>query len=139
MWIQPAHAPSSVYDYSDPSIRQAWIAALCYLAASLAGAILTFGQRQAALPAVIVGLIIQAVIVLPLAFGIYKESRVAVVLMLVYVVATQLYVWIVLRSFSGTIVSVFVTGFLLRGPIRIFEHHAEQREAAAAATTQTKP
>ena len=97
MRIQPYMPSSSVYDYSDPSIRQTWIAALCYLAASLPGAILAappesptdrwhslgkplwskfatrFGQREAALPPLVVGLIVQAVIVLPLAFGIYKE------------------------------------------------------------------
>src|SRR3954463_16201165 len=113
----------SVYDYSDPSIRHAWIAALVYLAASLPGAILAIGQSHASIPAVIVALFIQAVIVLPLAVGIYKDSRVAVVLMLLYVIGAQLFVWIVQRSFAGTIVSVIVTGFLVRGAVRIFEHH----------------
>jgi hypothetical protein len=65
-----------------------------------------------------------------LAFGIYKKSRIAAVLAIVLIAGTQLYVWVILRSFSGTIVSVIVTGFLLRGTRRIFQEHRERSEGA---------
>lgn len=81
----------------------------------------------------VAGLILNLVIILPLTFGIYKRNRAAVVLMLAYVVCSQLYVWFVLHSFAGTILSVIVTGFLLRGAVRIFELHREKRESATKA------
>jgi hypothetical protein len=48
--------------------------------------------------------------------------------MLVFVVGLQLYTWFVMRSPSGSLLSIIVTGFLLRGARRIFQDHAE-REA----------
>lgn len=69
-----------------------------------------------------------------LAFGIYKKSRIAVGLAIFFIVGLQFYVWIGLRSFSGTIVSVIVTGFLLRGAKGIFEHHRELQESTNAAS-----
>lgn len=68
-----------------------------------------------------------------LAFGIHKESRVAVVAAICLVVGMQLVLWATSGWFSGTIVSVIVTGFLLRGAKRIFEHHAERRDARETA------
>ena len=46
--------------------------------------------------------------------------------MLVFVVGLLLYPWFVLRSASGTVVSVIVTGFLLCGAWPIFQYHAER-------------
>jgi lipoprotein signal peptidase len=66
-----------------------------------------------------------------LAFGIFKKSRVCVVILLVLVVGFQLYTWFVMRSASGSLLSVIVTGFLLRGARRIFQDHAERRTEAA--------
>jgi hypothetical protein len=60
-----------------------------------------------------------------LAFGIFRRSKIAVVLMLILVIVPQLYTWLVAHSFAGTIVSVFVAGFLLRGAGRIFERPEE--------------
>ncbi len=65
-----------------------------------------------------------------LAFGIFCQSRVAVVVMLAVVIGLQLYTWLVMRSASGTILSIIVTGFLLRGARRIFQHHAERKMGA---------
>ena len=70
-----------------------------------------------------------------LAFGIYKKSRIAVVLAILYIVITQLYVWMVMRSGSGTFVAIIVTGFLLRGAKRIFAFHRDHRAGVAGAQT----
>ncbi|MBA2269844.1 MAG: hypothetical protein H0W20_04495 [Chthoniobacterales bacterium] len=55
------------------------------------------------------------------------------VLAIIYVVVTQLYVWMALRLGTGTFVSIIVTGFLLRGAKRIFERHRERREGEGPA------
>ncbi len=60
-----------------------------------------------------------------LAFFIFRRSRVAVVFMLAVVILLQLYTWIVARSVAGTLVSIIVLGFLLRGARRMFQDHAE--------------
>jgi hypothetical protein len=65
-----------------------------------------------------------------LAFGIFRRSRFAVVAMLVFVILLQFYTWFVARSPAGTIVSIVVVGFLLRGARRIFQDHAERRMGA---------
>ena len=121
----------SVYDYSDPSVRHAWSAVLAYAGlralSTLAGML-----REPAIAAwFVVDLVLIALISGALAFGIRKKSRVAVVLAIVFIAGTQLYVWIVLGSFSGTIVSVIVTGFLLRGAVRIFQEQGEAQDDRA--------
>jgi uncharacterized protein YybS (DUF2232 family) len=65
-----------------------------------------------------------------LAFFIFRRSRSAVVAMLAFVVLLQLYTWFIAHSFAGTLVSIIVVGFLLRGARRVFQYHAEcQTEA----------
>lgn len=120
-------ASLSVYDYSEKSIPQAWVAALAYAGFTSFGGIMAALQGAQAVP--VAGLILNLLIILPLTFGIYKRSRIGVVLMLAYVICSQLYVWLALRSFAGTILSVVVTGFLLRGAVRIFQFHREKRES----------
>ena len=122
----------SVYDYSDKSVRHAWIAVLAYLGLRGFGAVIGVLQQPALALWFAIDLAILAVVLGLLAFGIHKNSRVAVVLALVYVIGTQLYVWAVVRSFSGTLVSIVVTGFLLRGAKRIFEEHRERRQVATS-------
>ena len=118
----------SVYDCSDPSIRRAWIAVLAYAGLRALSTIAGMMTQPAIAVWFVVDVLI-AVILGALAFGIYKKSGVAVVLAIVFIAGTQLYVWIVLGSFSGTIVSVIVTGFLIRGAVRIFEAHREAQNA----------
>jgi ABC-type anion transport system duplicated permease subunit len=77
----------------------------------------------------VIDLVFHAVVLGALAFGIYRKSRVAAVVAIAFVAGTQLYVWLGLRSFSGTIVSILVVGFLLRGTTRIFQFHRERRES----------
>jgi hypothetical protein len=120
-----------LFNYRDKSISHAGIAAIVYGVIAIASALLAWLQsvlyaRLAPVAAWLVGSIMVAIISGALAFGIFRRSRVAVVLMLVLVIAPQLYTWFVARSFAGTIVSIFVTGFLLRGARRIFQHHAER-------------
>src|SRR5262245_13307576 len=55
-----------------------------------------------------------------LAYGIFHKSRVAVGIMFVFIVGLESHTWFVMRSGSGTIFSVIVTGFLPRGAGRIF-------------------
>ena len=120
---------SSLYDYSDKSIPQAGYAAIVYAVISTLTTGLSWFRAPTTpwLALVVVALVIGAFFG-GLAFGIFRKSRVAVVLMLVLVVGLQLYTWLVLHSISGTLLSIVVTGFLLRGARRIFQDHAE-REA----------
>lgn len=127
----PKEGSSSLYDYSDKSIPQAGYAAIVYAVIST----LTTGLAWLRAPstswlaivivALIIGLFFGA-----LAFGIFRKSRVAVILMLVFVVGLQLYTWVIMRSPSGSLLSIIVTGFLLRGARRIFQDHAEREENA---------
>ena len=120
---------SSLYDYSDKSIPQAGYAAIVYAVISTLTTGLSWFRAPTTpwLALVVVALVIGAFFG-GLAFGIFRKSRVAVVLMLVLVVGLQLYTWLILHSISGTLLSIVVTGFLLRGARRIFQDHAE-REA----------
>src|SRR5881396_991350 len=97
----PKEDSTSVYDYSDKSIQQAGYAAIAF-----------------ALVSVFTGI---------LAFFIFRRSRFAAVAMLVFVVVLQLYGWFVAHSPAGTIVSIIVVAFLVRGARRIFQDHAERQ------------
>lgn len=132
---EPRSRLLSVYDYSDKSIQQAWIALLAYLGLSLFGTVMGILRQPASTVPLTVDAVFDCVVLGVLAFGIYRKSRVAVTLALLWVVGTQLYVWIGLRSFSGTIVSVIVAGFLIRGAKRIFEHHQELQESRSEQIT----
>lgn len=59
--------------------------------------------------------IIIAVVSGVLAFFIFCRSRIAVVAMLVLVILLQLFTWLVAHSAAGTLLSIIVAGFLLRG------------------------
>lgn len=128
----PKEGSTSLYDYSDKSIEHAGYAAIVYAVVSTLTTGLAWFQAPSTpwLAIVIVALII-GLFFGALAFGIFKKSRIAVIVMLVFVVGLQLYTWFVMRSSSGSILSIIVTGFLLRGARRIFQHHAEQKENAA--------
>ena len=123
----------SVYDYSDKSIQHAWIAVLAYAGLRALSAIIGALQQPSMTVWFVIDFAVVGVVLGLLAFFIYRKSRVAVVLAIVYIVGTQLYIWLALRSGTGTIVSVIVTGFLLRGAKRIFEFHRERSEAIAEA------
>ena len=123
----PKEGSTSLYDYSDKSIQQAGYAAIVYtIISALSTALPWF--HTAAIPwiALVVGALITGLFFGALAFGIFRKSRVAVVIMLVVVVGLQLYTWLIMRSASGTVVSIIVTGFLLRGGRRIFQYHSDR-------------
>jgi len=128
---------TSLYDYTDKSIPHAGIAAIVYGAISIGSALLawlqaTFYGRPAPVAAWIVGSIVAAAISGILAFGIFRKSRVSIVLMLIVVILPQLYTWFIAHSVAGTLVSIVVAGFLLRGARRIFQDHAEREMDAKA-------
>ena len=125
--------PVSPYDYSDKSIQHAYIAVLAYLGLRALSALIGALRQPAIASWFVIDFLIAVIGLGLIAFGIYKKSRAAVVLAIVYIVGTQLYVWLVVGSFAGTVVSVIVTGFLLRGAKRIFESHGEQRGATTQA------
>lgn len=118
---------TSLYDYSDKSIPQAGYAATVYAVIAIVSSGFAW-FRAPNIPgiAIVIAALVIGLFFGALAFGIFRKSRVAVVIMLVCVVGPQLYTWFVLRSASGTVVSIIVTGFLLRGARRIFQHHAER-------------
>ena len=122
----------SVYDYSDKSIQHAGLAVLAYAGLRALSAIIGSVQQPSMAVWFGIDLVIVAMVLGVLAFGIHKRSRVAVVMAILYVVGTQLYVWFGLRSPAGTIVAVIVTGFLLRGAKRIFEFRRQQRDGVRA-------
>ena len=141
---------TSLYDYTDKSVPQAGYAAITYGVVSLAtglfavlkyflyhtpgkGSVLPddfaaqqYLQNTPLVAAVsVVFSVIMAVISGVFAFFIFRRSRVAIVLMLAFVILLQLYTWFVARSAAGTLVTIIVVGFLLRGARRMFQDHAE--------------
>ena len=75
--------------------------------------------------AVAISVIIAAIAGL-LGFFIFRRSRFAIVAMLVFVVILQLYTWLVAHSLTGTLPSIIIVAFLLRGGRRIFQDYAER-------------
>ncbi len=123
----PKEGSTSLYDYSDKSIPQAGYAAIVYAVIStLSTGLAWFRAPTTPWIAIVIVALVIGFIFGALAFGIFRKSRVAVVIMLVFVVGLQLYTWFLMRSTSGTILSVIVAGFLLRGARRIFQYHAER-------------
>ncbi len=127
----PKDQSTSLYDYSDKSVPQAGYAAIVYGVVALASVLLAWLRTalygvQAPVAILVAYGVIMAAICGGLAFGIFRRSKVAIVSMLLLVVIPQLYTWFVLHSVSGTLVSVLVTGFLIRGAVRIFERPEEE-------------
>jgi hypothetical protein len=148
----PEEDSKSLYDYSDKSVQHAGYAAIAYAAVSLfsgmlaliqyfiyhrpgTGGFLTHGfvsqQYLQHTPVVTAAAFVFSVIIAAisgvLAFFIFRRSRFAVIAMLIVVVVLQLFTWFVAHSPAGTLVSIIVAGFLLRGARRIFQDHAEQQ------------
>jgi hypothetical protein len=137
---------SSLYDYSDKSVSHAGVAAIVYGVVALASALLEWLQfflyhrpsgsdlldhswlsqqwlehtpaRTAV--ALVAGVFIAAVSGI-LAFGIFRRSKIAIVLMLLLVIFLQVYTWFIVHSISGSLVSIVVAAFLARGAARTFE------------------
>ena len=123
----------SLYDYSDPSIRHAWIALVALAALRGIGAVAGMVVQPPLIIWYAIDFLFGCLLLGALAFGVHKESRVAVVLAIILIVANQLYIWFGIGSLAGTLPAVIVTGFLLRGAVRIFEHHRDSREAPSQA------
>lgn len=148
----PKEESKSLYDYSDKSVQHAVYAAIAYSAISLFTGVLALIQyflyhtpgKGSVLPddfaaqqylqhtplvtAVSMAFsIIIAGISGVLAWFIFRRSRVAVVVMLVFVILLQLYGWLVAHSVAGTLVTIVVVAFLLRGAKRMFQDHAESQ------------
>lgn len=151
----PREDSKSLYDYSDKSVQHAGYAAIVYAAVNLFGAVLAmiqyflyhrpgtgglinhdfvsqqYLQHTPLITAVAVAFSVMiAALGGVFAFFIFRRSRFAVVAMLVFVVVLQLYTWFVARSAAGSLVSVIVVAFLLRGARRIFQDHAERKMEA---------
>lgn len=123
----PKEGSTSLYDYSDKSISHAGYAAIVYAVIStLSTGLEWFRAPDTSWIAVVIVALVIGLFFGALAFGIFRKSRVAVVVLLLFVVGLQLYTWFGLRSGSGTVLSIIVTGFLLRGARRIFQYHAER-------------
>jgi hypothetical protein len=121
----PKEASNSLYDYDGKSIPQAGYAAIIYAVIStLSTGLAWFHAPTAPWIAIVIGALLIGFLFAGLAFGIFCKSRVAIVIMLLLVVGLQLYTWFVMRSASGTILSIIVTAFLLRGAKRIFQSRA---------------
>jgi hypothetical protein len=148
----PKEHSKSVYDYFDKSVQHAGYAGMAYAAINLFSGVLVWIQyflyhrpgtggvlnrdfaaqqyleHTPLMTAVaIVFSIIIAAISGVLAFFIFRRSRFAVAAMLVVVVVLQLFTWFFARSPAGTLVSIVVVAFLLRGARRMFQDYAEQK------------
>jgi hypothetical protein len=148
----PKEKSESLYDYSDKSVQHAGYAAIAYAVISLfsgvlaliqyfiyhrpgTGGFITHGfvsqQYLQHTPLVTTVAAVFSVIIAAisgvLAFFIFRRSRFAVIAMLVVVVVLQLFTWFVAHSPAGTLVSIIVVGFLLRGARRIFQDYSEQQ------------
>jgi hypothetical protein len=153
----PKEDSKSLFDYSDKSVQHAGYATIAYGAVSLFGGVLAWvqyflyhrpGKSRSVLPdegfaaqqylqhtplitAVLVGFsVILATVSGVLAFFIFRRSRFAVIAMVVVVVLLQFYTWFIAHSASGTLISIVVVAFLLRGARRLFQDHAEQKLGA---------
>lgn len=123
----PKEGSRSLYDYSDKSIPQAGYAAIAYAVISaLTTGLAWFRAPTTPWLAVVFGALFIGLVFGGLAFGVFRKSRVAVIVMLTFVVGLQLYTWFLMRSPSGSLLSIVVTGFLLRGARRIFQDHGER-------------
>ena len=111
-------------------VRHAIIAVLGYAGLRALSAIIGGLQQPTMAMWFVIDLAIAVVVLGALGLGIYRQSRIAVVLAILYIVGTQLYVWFVIGTPAGTIIAVIVTGFLLRGAKRIFELHRERTGVA---------
>ena len=154
------HPTTSVYDYTDRSVQHAGYAAIVYGVVALVSGLFAvlqyflyhtpgqagFTNREFAnqqwlqhTPLVTAISVIFSIVIAAisgvLAFGIFHHNRFAVVAMIVFVIILQLYTWFVARSVAGTLVSIIVVGFLLRGARRIFQDHAEREMGAQKGLT----
>jgi hypothetical protein len=148
----PKENSKSLYDYSDKSVQHAGYAAIAYAAINLFSGVLAliqyfiyhrpgkgsiisdefvsqqYLQHTPVFTAVAMAFsIIIAVASGILGFFIFRRSRFAVIGMLAVVILLQLFTWFVARSAAGTLVSIIVVGFLLRGARRIFQDYAESQ------------
>jgi hypothetical protein len=148
----PKEHSKSVYDYSDKSVPHAGYAAIAYAVINLFTGLLAWIQyflyhrpgtggilnRDVAAQqylqhtplttaiALVFSIIIASISGV-LAFFIFRRRRFAVVAMIIFVIALQLYVWFVGHSIAGTLLSIVVVAFLLRGARRLFQDYAEQQ------------
>jgi hypothetical protein len=147
----PEHS-KSLYDYSDKSVQHAGYAALAYAGVSLFGGILGLIQyfiyhrpaRPSILPDdfaaqqylqhtplitafIVASSVSVAAIAGILAFWIFRRSRFAIVAMIALVALLQLFTWLIAHSPSGSLLSIVVIAFLLRGARRMFQDYAEQK------------
>jgi hypothetical protein len=151
----PKENSRSLYDYSDKSAQHAGYAAIAFAVVNLftgllawiqyfiyhrpgTGGVLNrdfasqqYLQHTPLLTAIAVGFsVIIAAVSGGLAFFIFRRNRFAVVAMLVLVIGLQLFTWFVAHSPAGTLISIVVAGFLLRGARRIFQDRAERNTEA---------
>ena len=148
----PQEGSTSLYDYSDKSIQHAGYAAIAYAVVNLFTGLLAclqnflyhrpgtggfvshdFVSQQylqhtpyVTAIAVVFSAIIAGISGV-LGFLIFRRSRFAVVAMLIFVVLLQFYTWFIAHSPAGSILSIIVVGFLLRGARRIFQYHTERQ------------
>src|SRR5262249_32954543 len=154
----PKANSKSLFDYSDKRVQHAGYAAIAYAALWLFSGLLAWIQfflyqkpgrggwiddgylsqqwlehtpLQTAIT--VVFSVVLAAISGVLAFGIFRRSRAAIVAMIVFVVALQLFTWFGARSIRGTLVTIVIVAFLLRGAKRMFQDHAEREMATGKA------
>lgn len=148
----PPEDSKSLYDYSDKSVRHAGYAAITYAAVNLFGGALAliqyfiyhrpgtgglishdfvsqqYLQHTPLVTAISLAFsIVVAAVSGFLAFLIFRGSRFAVITMVAVVVLLQLFTWFVAHSAAGSLISIVVAAFLLRGARRIFQDHSERQ------------
>jgi hypothetical protein len=119
----PKEHSTSLYDYSDKSAPQAGYAAIAYGVISLFTGLLALIQyllyhRPAHSSLLDHDYASQQWL---------QHTPLLTVLMLLLVMIPQLYIWFIVHSIAGSLVSIVVTAFLIRGALRIFERPEEDQ------------
>jgi hypothetical protein len=128
LWTTPKKAPvPSTTTQTRASNRPVYAAIVYAVISTLTTGLAWFRAPSTPWLAIVIVALVIGLFFGALAFGIFRKSRVAIILMLIFVVGLQLYTWFIMRSPSGSLLSIIVTGFLLRGARRIFQDHAERK------------
>lgn len=127
----PGDAPGDSEDGVAPEIlkkiRNAWIAGLITAAMTLLVTMMAvFGIRLLGFNALN---FVDVALVLGLTYGIYRKSRACAVLMVVYFVASKIYLMVLTGKPTGIVMGLVFTYFYVQGVIGTFAYRKHMQQA----------
>lgn len=111
------------------AIKSAWVAALIYVGVTIALTLIYASGGRLADVDVWNGLDI--LIMLLLAFGVYKKNRFSAVLLLVYFLGNHIVIWIDSRAVIGLPIIIVFAIFFIQGVRGTFAYHQQQASQSA--------